>query len=949
MSAELKATDLQSAPFAPFEATQFQHLDPATAAAGKTSQITNFGVNAMRFKKSLSLLLALILACSLVFPAAAAAEGRTIHVDPIDVMVGGKVFLPADVTGKDVPVFVYNGTTYAPLRALAEAYGLTVGYNAEKKLATVDGVPNGKFTDTKGTEKALTAAADLWVTPINIEVNGKVFEPKDVNGNAVSIFVYEGTTYAPLRALAEEKRLATVDFVGPSLSLEDVLDDINAEKKALIEKRGAFSGFSNWLKADRNLLTQAEVDALTTHSGNRTVSYAEAVADIELYFKTLKYAYGAYYYFGGDAAFNAAKAEAIAALGGQSGVTPSAIAQAIFNSVDFVMDGHFSVGGPSIVEYEEYKKIYFYSDLEFSKEGSRFYTIIDGENWYFSKFSNPEISIEYTLTKNGRLVYSPALICPKPEVGSDTVTLVNGSETRTLALNWTESRSMLGSYSPAFDFKTLEENGVGYISLRSFDSSDPITLDRFAASGADFRDCEVIIFDIRGNGGGSDIYADMWVQNFSGESIALPTAHCNRITALSRGSVGNERIEEFYINGKMIPNDIPILVLVDNYCASAGESMLLFLKTLENAAIIGSSSAGYQLAGNRVDLTLPNCGVPFSFGTSFSFKFDTTNVDGVGYAPDIYCDPVYALDAALALVGSDMKIEHNLESSGPPAAFDPGSSRITLEIFDSTVFAGQTFGADSGTYYLPISLDGNVITDFTFTNSDDSVASFQKVAGQPNMKITGTGYSVLSITAGGVTTSFGVYVGNFVDMPDGISIGFQGRLIPAGEGFGYHTGMEAIDVFVDGRRVTDFTYKLDNPSVVEVIEMYGQTFLYFKGNGSSKLTITADGQTAEFRVGVIGYEDAGSPRITIDYGDATVYAGHGFGWWEEGPYALGIRLDGELISDYTFDYENNGVLSCKRDGNLTVVTVTGEGNCFITVTAGGVSTTFRWAAIKPNY
>lgn len=33
--------------------------------------------------------------------------------------------------------FTYNGTTYAPLRALAEAYGLEVGYDAEKKMATV--------------------------------------------------------------------------------------------------------------------------------------------------------------------------------------------------------------------------------------------------------------------------------------------------------------------------------------------------------------------------------------------------------------------------------------------------------------------------------------------------------------------------------------------------------------------------------------------------------------------------------------------------------------------------------------------------------------------------------------------------------------------------------------------------------------------------------------------
>ena len=41
-----------------------------------------------------------------------------------------------DAKGNDVMVFTYNGTTYAPLRALAEAYGLEVGYDGERHIAT---------------------------------------------------------------------------------------------------------------------------------------------------------------------------------------------------------------------------------------------------------------------------------------------------------------------------------------------------------------------------------------------------------------------------------------------------------------------------------------------------------------------------------------------------------------------------------------------------------------------------------------------------------------------------------------------------------------------------------------------------------------------------------------------------------------------------------------------
>ena len=177
----------------------------------------------MKRNRFLSLLICLVLLLSLVTPSFA-AQNQSIEVSPINVMVGGKIFLPTDANGKDVPVFAYNGTTYAPLRALAEAYGLTVGYNAEKKLATVDGTPSADFVGTKGTAQALTKRTTLTVSSINIEVNGEVFQPKDVNGKAVSVFAYNGTTYAPLRALAEaygltvgydsEKKLATVDFVG---------------------------------------------------------------------------------------------------------------------------------------------------------------------------------------------------------------------------------------------------------------------------------------------------------------------------------------------------------------------------------------------------------------------------------------------------------------------------------------------------------------------------------------------------------------------------------------------------------------------------------------------------------------------------------------------------------------------------------------------------------------
>ena len=82
-----------------------------------------------------------LLISSTAVTALAASGAIRIEVSPISVLVDGEVFQPKDAKGNNVMVFTYNGTTYAPLRALAEAYGLEVGYDGERHIATVSKQP----------------------------------------------------------------------------------------------------------------------------------------------------------------------------------------------------------------------------------------------------------------------------------------------------------------------------------------------------------------------------------------------------------------------------------------------------------------------------------------------------------------------------------------------------------------------------------------------------------------------------------------------------------------------------------------------------------------------------------------------------------------------------------------------------------------------------------------
>lgn len=86
-------------------------------------------------------MIAMLMLVGLPVTALAASGTIRIEISPISVLVDGEVFQPKDANGNDVMVFTYNGTTYAPLRALAEAYGLEVGYDGERHIVTVNSWP----------------------------------------------------------------------------------------------------------------------------------------------------------------------------------------------------------------------------------------------------------------------------------------------------------------------------------------------------------------------------------------------------------------------------------------------------------------------------------------------------------------------------------------------------------------------------------------------------------------------------------------------------------------------------------------------------------------------------------------------------------------------------------------------------------------------------------------
>ena len=87
--------------------------------------------------------LVMALTMGVAVPAGAAVlTGKKIDVlQGIEIFVDGVRLDPKDANGKSVETFVYNGTTYIPLRAVSQALGKAVNYDGNTKRAYIGSSP----------------------------------------------------------------------------------------------------------------------------------------------------------------------------------------------------------------------------------------------------------------------------------------------------------------------------------------------------------------------------------------------------------------------------------------------------------------------------------------------------------------------------------------------------------------------------------------------------------------------------------------------------------------------------------------------------------------------------------------------------------------------------------------------------------------------------------------
>ena len=131
-------------------------------------------------------------------------ETATITYKDIKISIDGQLIQPTDAQGNSTEPFILNAnnSTYLPLRAVAGALGCDVRWdNATATITLTSGMPR-KSTPRTNAGRYATEEAVLTYRGIRIVLDGKLIIPKDQNGNVLDAFIYNNSTYLPIRALA---------------------------------------------------------------------------------------------------------------------------------------------------------------------------------------------------------------------------------------------------------------------------------------------------------------------------------------------------------------------------------------------------------------------------------------------------------------------------------------------------------------------------------------------------------------------------------------------------------------------------------------------------------------------------------------------------------------------------------------------------------------------------
>lgn len=186
-----------------------------------------------------------------------------------------------------------------------------------------------------------------------------------------------------------------------------------------------------------------------------------------------------------------------------------------------------------------------------------------------------------------------------------------------------------------FAVRYLSYHGIPMIQCRKFYFDSPAEekeLEQLSVNYAQFKNDEPLVIDVRDNLGGSDIYIWNFIKGLYGVEPDYSCRFVQKYSELFREAtrVDMHGIKVVESDGVVIKSCKPVYVWINENTASSAESAVAYFRTVENAVIVGTHTAGCFSCGNCMTIYLPNSHLPVYFGTGMILYEKTRNIDAEG-------------------------------------------------------------------------------------------------------------------------------------------------------------------------------------------------------------------------------------------------------------------------------------------------------------------------------
>lgn len=150
-------------------------------------------------------MLTLCLLFLLAAPATASQGSKTVSITyrGISLTLDGQPVIPVDAEGRSVEPFILDGTTYLPVRGVANALSLDVAWDGAANTVTLTSGGSSITPAEAAKSTRATVSASITYRDIAIILDGAALSPTDAAGDPVEPFILDGTTYLPVRAISE--------------------------------------------------------------------------------------------------------------------------------------------------------------------------------------------------------------------------------------------------------------------------------------------------------------------------------------------------------------------------------------------------------------------------------------------------------------------------------------------------------------------------------------------------------------------------------------------------------------------------------------------------------------------------------------------------------------------------------------------------------------------------